>query len=64
MIPEIPGSAVRLAAAGTGLEFMMDRHAYLALDAAVRAEVFRRLVDRRSTARPNSRMGPGWGGSR
>jgi hypothetical protein len=40
MTPEIPESAVRLEAAGAGLEFVMDRHAYLVLDAAVRSEVF------------------------
>jgi hypothetical protein len=40
MSPDVPGSAVPLAAAGTRLEFVMDRHAYFAFDAAVRSEVF------------------------
>jgi hypothetical protein len=40
MTLEIPGSAVRLTATGTDLEFLVDRHAYLVLDAAVRSEVF------------------------
>jgi hypothetical protein len=40
MTVEIPESAVRLTATGTGLEFVLNRHAYLVLDAAARSEVF------------------------
>ena len=40
MTPDIPESAVRLTATGTGLELVLHRHAYLVLDAAVRSEVF------------------------
>jgi hypothetical protein len=39
MTPDIPESAVRLTATGTGLEFLMDRHAYLVLDEAARSEM-------------------------
>jgi hypothetical protein len=59
LTPEIPESAVRLTATGTGLEFLVDRHAYLALDAAVRAEVFPGqggLVERPATADEAGRL--------
>jgi hypothetical protein len=53
MTPDIPESAVRLEAAGPGLEFVLHRHAYLVLDAAARSEVFpgrAPLAERRATA--------------
>jgi hypothetical protein len=40
MTPEVPQSVVRLVAAGACPDSLMDRHAYFALEAAVRSEVF------------------------
>jgi hypothetical protein len=59
MTVEIPESAVRLTATGTGLEFRLHRHAYLVLDAAVCSEVFPgrgSLADRPATADEAGRL--------